>query len=177
MNIQELKTHQKLLAMVLGVAVIATIGGSLAYADTAGSGSGQTQTPIQGSINVPQMILSNVKTPFITAATTAQGQISGGEVLSGGLAVIHGSAVYAFKVTNGTSVYFVLVDAGNGNVLKKSPGHPLTMSSLIGGGMGGHRMMMHGYGPMMHGHAGMWKMPSGSTTTPGATTNPSAFQE
>ncbi len=171
MNIQELKTHQKLLAMVLGVAVIATIGSSLAYADTTGSGSGQTQTPIQGSINILQMILSSVKIPFTTAATTAAGQVSGGQVLSGGLAVIHGSAVYAFKVTNGTSVYFVLVDAGNGNVLKTSPGHPLTISSLIGGNMGSHRMMMHG-------HMGMWKKPSGSTTTtPGGTTTPSAFQE
>lgn len=178
MNIQELKIHQKLLAMVLGVAVIATIGGSLAYADTTGSGSGQTQTPIQGSINILQMILSSVKIPFTTAATTAAGQVSGGQVLSGGLAVIHGSAVYAFKVTNGTSVYFVLVDAGNGNVLKTSPGHPLTMSSLIGGGMGGHGMMMHRPMGMMHGQMGMWKKPSGSTTiTPGGTTTPSAFQE
>ncbi|NHI02717.1 hypothetical protein DYY67_0414 [Candidatus Nitrosotalea sp. TS] len=37
MNIQELKTHQKLLAVILGVAVIASVGGSLAYAQTAGS--------------------------------------------------------------------------------------------------------------------------------------------
>ncbi|MGB9003263.1 MAG: hypothetical protein WCC52_05610, partial [Nitrosotalea sp.] len=75
MNIQELKTHQKLLAMILGVAVIASIGGSLAYAQTS-TGSGQT--PIQGSINLPQMILSSVKTSFTTAATTAAGQVTGG---------------------------------------------------------------------------------------------------
>lgn len=173
MNIQELKTHQKLLAMIVGVAVIASIGGSLAYAQTAGSGSGQTQTPIQGSINLPQMILSSVKTPFTTAATTAAGQVTGGQVLSGGLAVIHGSAVYAFKVTNGTSVFSVIVDAGNGQVLKTSQGHPLTLASLIGGGMGGHGMM--------HGHMGMWKKPTGSTTSPSGTTpsgtTPSDFQE
>ncbi len=168
MNIQELKTHQKLLAMILGVAVIATIGGSLAYAQTTSPGTGQT--PIQGSINIPQMILSSVKTSFTTAATTAAGQVTEGQVLSGGLAVIHGSAVYAFKVTNGTSVFSVIVDAGNGAVLKTSQGHPLTLASLIGGGMGSH-------GKMMHGHMGMWKKPSGSTTTAPSGTTPSGFQE
>ncbi|MGB9003267.1 MAG: hypothetical protein WCC52_05630, partial [Nitrosotalea sp.] len=76
MNIQELKTHQKLLAMIVGVAVIASIGGSLAYAQSSSTGSGQT--PIQGSINLPQMILSSVKTSFTTAATTAAGQVTGG---------------------------------------------------------------------------------------------------
>ena len=175
MNIQELKTHQKLLAMILGVAVIATIGGSLAYAQTASSGSGQTQTPIQGSINLPQMILSSVKTSFSTATTAAVNAVPNAQVLSGRLAVIHGSVVYAFKVTNGTSVFSVIVDAGNGSVLKTSQGHPLTLASIIGGGMGGH-------GTMMHGHTGMWKKPSGSTTTaPSGTapsgTTPSDFQE
>ncbi|MDE1764420.1 MAG: PepSY domain-containing protein [Thaumarchaeota archaeon] len=173
MNIQELKTHQKLLAVILGVAVIASIGGSLAFAQTAGSGTGQTQTPIQGSVNLTQMILSSVKTPFVTAATTAAGQVTGGQVLSGGLVVIHGSPVYAFKVTDGKSVYYIIVDAGDGSVLKTSQGHPLTLSSLIGG-MGGHDKMMHG-------HMGMMK-PSGSTTAaPSGGTNsgtaPSDFQE
>lgn len=168
MNIQELKTHQKLLAVILGVAVIASIGGSLAFAQTAGSGTGQTQTPIQGSINLTQMILSSVKTPFVTAATTAAGQVTGGQVLSGGLAVIHGSPVYAFKVTDGKSVYSVIVDAGNGSVLKTSQGHPLTLSSVIGG-MGGHGMM--------HGHMGMWKKPQNGTTTAPSGTAPSDFQE
>lgn len=168
MNIQELKTHQKLLAVILGVAVIASIGGSLAFAQTAGSGTGQTQ--IQGSVNLTQMILSSVKTPFVTAATTAAGQVTGGQVLSGGLAVIQGSPVYAFKVTDGKSVYSVLVDAGNGSVLKTSQGHPLTLSSLIGGGMGGH-------GKMMHGHMGMWKKPQNGTTTAPSGTTPSDFQE
>jgi uncharacterized membrane protein YkoI len=170
MNIQELKTHQKLLAIIVGVAVVASVGGSFAYAQTVGSGSGQT--PIQGSINLPQMILASVKTPFTTAATTAAGQITGGQVLSGGLRAIHGSEVYAFKVTNGTSVFTVIVDAGNGAVLKTSQGHPLTLASLIGGGMGGGHKMMHG-------NMGMWKHPSGSTTTApsGTNPNPTDFQE
>jgi uncharacterized membrane protein YkoI len=173
MNIQELKKHGKMLAVILGVAVIATIGGSLAYADYS-SGSGQTQTPIQGSINLPQLILSSVKTSFTTAATTAASQVTGGQVLSGGLRAIHGFEVYTFQVTNGTTVFTVIVDAGNGQVLRTSHGHPLTLSSLIGGGMGvGQRgMMMHGHIGMPH---GMWMHPQNGTVPSGM--NPTDFQE
>ncbi|MDE1829595.1 MAG: hypothetical protein KGI25_04665 [Thaumarchaeota archaeon] len=173
MNIQALKTNQKLLAMILGVAIIATVGGSLAYAQTApGSGSGTGQTHIQGSVNVPQMILSSVKVPFTTAATTAAGGIPNGKVLGGGLVIQQGYAVYAFKVTNGTSVYSVIVDAGNGSVLKTSQGHPLTMGAF--GGMGGPGIRMHGHFGM---HAGSWsKSTTPGSTTP-STTTPSGFQE
>ncbi|MDE1763542.1 MAG: hypothetical protein KGH88_04770 [Thaumarchaeota archaeon] len=169
MNTQTLKAHQKMLAMILGVAMIAAVGGSMAYAQTAPStGSGNTYTPIQGSVNVPQMILSNVKTSFVDAATTAAKQITGGQVLSGGLVIQNGYAVYAFKVTDGKSVYSVIVDAGNGQVLKTSQGHPLSSLSFGGIGMG------HG---MMYKHmAGAWsKAPTG--TTPPSTTTPSGFQE
>ncbi|MDE1765104.1 MAG: PepSY domain-containing protein [Thaumarchaeota archaeon] len=169
MNTQALKTHQKMFAMILGVAVIAAVGGSMAYAQTAPStGSGSTYTPIQGSVNIPQVILSNVKVNFVDAANTAAKQITGGQVLSGDLVIQNGYAVYAFKVTDGKSVYSVIVDAGNGQVLKTSQGRPL--SSLAFGGMG----MGHG---MMHKHmAGTWsKAPTG--TTPPSTTTPSGFQE
>ena len=164
MNTQQLKTHKKMLAVILGLALVASVGGSMAYA--AGSGSGPT--PIQGSINLPQMILSSVKTSFTTAANTAQGQVPNGQVLSGGLRVIHGSVVYSFQVTNGTSVFSIIVDAGNGQVLKTSQGHPLTLASLLGGMGGG--MRMHGHMGM---HAGGWSKPqtqngasSGSTNSP-----------
>jgi uncharacterized membrane protein YkoI len=157
MNIQELKTHKKLIATILGVVVIATIGGSFAYAQTTSTGSGQT--PIQGSINLPQLILSSVKTSFTTAATTAASQVTGGQVLSGGLRAIHGFEVYTFQVTNGTTVFTIIVDAGNGQVLRTSHGHPLTLSSLIGGGMGG------GHRGMMYGHMGIGDPTSGNSCT------------
>ena len=174
MNIQTLKTNQKLLAMILGVAIIATIGGSFAYAQTApGSSSSQTPTPIQGSINLPQMILSSVKVSFTTAANTAAGQVTNGQVLSGGLTVQQGYAVYAFKVTDGKSVYSVIVDAGNGQVLKTSQGHPLNMGALSGG-MGGFGMRMHGQMGM---HAGNWSKSQTSGSTSPSTTTPSGFQE
>jgi uncharacterized membrane protein YkoI len=178
MNIQELKTHQKMLAMILGVAVIAAVGGSLAYAQTApttvaGSGTGsQGQAAIQGSVNIPQIILSSVKTSFTTAANTAAGQITGGQVLSGGLVIKQGYAVYAFKVTDGKNVYSVIVDAGNGQVLKTSQGYPLTEGSLLGWGMGGHGMMMH-----KHMGMGNWQKPGAPGSTAPSTTTPSGFQE
>ena len=166
MNIQQLKTHKKLLAVVLGLAVIASVGGSMAYA--AGSSSGPTT--IQGSVNLPQMILSSVKTSFTTAATTAQGQVTNGQVLSGGLRVIHGSVVYAFKVTNGTSVFSVIVDAGNGQVLKTSQGHPLTLASLLGMGGG---MRMHGHMGM---HPGGWsKTQTQNGANSGSSGSPTGF--
>lgn len=177
MNTDVLKKNQKLLAVILSVAIVATVGSSLAYAQTApGSGSSSGQTTIQGSINLPRMILSSVKTGFTSAATTAAGQVPNGQVLAGGLVVQQGYAVYAFKVTDGTSVYSVIVDAGNGQVLKTSQGHPLSMMAF--GGIGGSGIRAHGFMGM---HAGAWsKLPQGSTnqgqTTPGGTTQ-SGYQE
>ncbi len=168
-----------MLAVILGVAIIATVGGSLAYAQTtSSSGSGQGPTPIQGSINLPQTILSSVKTSFTTAANTAAGQVTGGQVLSGGLVVQQGYVVYAFKVTDGKSVYSVIVDAGNGQVLKTSQGHPLSIGSLIGGMGGGHGMMMHGHMGMQGGWSKS-QTPSGTSPsgTAPSTTTPSGFQE
>ncbi len=166
MNTQQLKTHQKMLAVILGLAVIASIGGSLAYAQEytagSGSGSGQGQTPIQGSVNLPQLILSSVKTSFTTAANTAAGQVTNGQVLNGGLKITQDSIVYAFKVTDGTSVYSVIVDAGNGTVLHVSTGHPLTLSALTGGMSSG--MGMHGHmGGMYHGSGSQSQTQSGGS--------------
>ncbi len=154
-----------MLAMILGVAIVATIGGSFAFAQTAGSTSGQSSTgtappQIQGSVNLPQMILSSVKTSFTTAATTAASApgITNGQVISGGLKTIQGSVVYSFKVTDGTNVYSVIVDAGTGSILHTSAGHPITLGSLLG--MGGHGMMGQHHMGM---GGGAWKLPQSST--------------
>ena len=145
-----------MLAMVLGVAVIATIGGSFAFAQTAGSTSGQSSTgtappQIQGSVNLQQLLLSNVQTKFTDAANTAAGAVTNGQVISGSLAVIQGSVVYNFKVIDGTNIYSVIVDAGNGKVLYTSQGHPIHLGGLLGMGGGG----MGHYGMMGKHHMGM----------------------
>ncbi|MGI0045945.1 MAG: PepSY domain-containing protein [Nitrosotalea sp.] len=155
MNSMNLTSNKKMLAMILGVAVIATFGASLAYAQTPST----TPTKIVGSIVLPGMILSEVKVPFTTAATTAAGApgITNGQVLSGGLKVIQGSLVYGFKVTNGTGVFSVIVDAGNGSILHTSTGHPLTLGALGSGHSGmGHKGHMG---------SGAWKHKSSTTTS------------
>ena len=169
MDTKSLNSKSKLLAMILSVAVIATVGTTLAFAQTAGttpSTPSQTTPPqIQGSVNLQQMLLSSVHTKFTDAANTAAGAVTNGQVLGGSLTVIQGSVVYTFKVFDGTNIYSVIVDAGNGKVLYTSQGHPMQLGALVGGGehfgMRGHHM--GGYG---------WKMHEPSTTAP-STTNPS----
>jgi len=161
MNTTSVTGNKRLLAMILGVAVIATIGGSYAFAQTAGTTTqGSTTAPpqIQGSVNLPQLLLSNVQTKFTDAANSATGAVTSGQVLSGGLTQIQGSLVYAFKVTDGKSLYSVIVDAGNGKVLYTSQAHPLQIGGLLGGGMG-HGGMMHKHGMRM----GAWNSQQSST--------------
>jgi len=126
MNTKVLTSNRKLLAVILGVALCATVGASLAYAQTAGTtpdqGS-QTNTPpqIQGSINLGQTILSSVQTKFSAAADTAASQVTNGKVIGGSLAVMQGYLVYIFKVIDDKSmVYTVIVDPTNGKVLYTS---------------------------------------------------------
>jgi Peptidase propeptide and YPEB domain len=176
MNTKTLAGNRKMLAMILSVAVIATIGGSLAFAQTAGSTSGQSSTgtvppKIQGSVNLQQLLLSNVQTKFTDAANTAAGAVTNGQVISGSLSVIQGSVVYNFKVIDGTNMYSVIVDAGTGKVLNTSTGHPIQLGGLLGAGHGG---LSH-YGMAGKHHMGMggsaWKsqQPSSTPTSPPAT--------
>jgi hypothetical protein len=164
MNTKSLNSNTKLLAMILGVAVIATVGTSLAFAQTAGTTSGTTSTTtppkIQGSVNLQQMLLSSVQTKFADAANTAAGAVTNGQVIGGSLTVIQGSVIYSFKVFDGTNIYSVIVDAGNGKVLNTSQGNPMQLGELLGGG---HGMRGHHMG----GNA--WKSHQPSTTTPSTT--------
>src|SRR5689334_13801290 len=165
MNTKNLTSDKRLLAMILGVAVFATVGVSLAYAQTAGStGTNSQTTPpqIQGSVNLKQMLLSSIQTKFTDAANTAAGAVTNGQVIGGNLAVIQGSVVYNFKVFDGTNIYSVIVDAGNGKVLNTSQGHPMQFGGLMGGGH---------YGMRGHHMGGMaWKEQQPSTTNPPTTT-------
>ena len=160
MNTKSLTGNRKTLAMILSVAVIATVGGSLAFAQTASSSanssSGQSSTgttlpQIQGSVNLQKLLLSNVQTKFTDAANTAAGAVANGQVISGSLGTIQGSVVYKFKVIDGTNIYSVIIDAGNGKVLYTSTGHPIQFGGLLGMGAGG---MSH-YGMMSKHHMGM----------------------
>ena len=164
MNTKSLTDNTKLLAVILSVALCATIGASLAYAQTAGttsvpSSQGTTPPQIQGSVNLQQMLLSSVQTKFSDAANIAAGAVTNGRVIGGSLSVIQGSMVYNFKVIDDTNAYSVIVDVGNGKVLYTSQGHPIQMSGLFGMG---HSGMMHKF--HMRGTAPQSQQPSSTNT-------------
>lgn len=154
MNIKNLVRDRKMLAIISGVALCATLGVSMASAQTTSTQNGnsgttgQIQTPsIQGSIDIKQIITSNIKTKFSDAANTAAGAVSNGMVLGGNIGVMQGYLVYTFKVMDGkNNVYFVVIDVGNGKVLYTSPGHSMNAGMFFGMG---HSGMWHS---RMHGH-------------------------
>jgi uncharacterized membrane protein YkoI len=164
--------NQKMIAVMIGVAVFAIAGVSVASAQTSGS-TNQTNTPpqIQGSINTEQLLLSNVKTNFSDAANTAASAVTNGRVIGGSLTEAQGYLVYAFKVIDDKNMaYSVIIDPANGKVLYTSTGHPFHM-----GGFG------MGQGMMKRGHMGAWhsqNAPTTGTNTPSAVTsdtNPSGL--
>ena len=163
MNTQNLVAHKKMLAIIIGVAIFATAGMSAASAQVT---PGTTSTPpkIQGSINIEQLLLSNVKTDFSTAATTAAGAVTNGKVIGGSLKPMQGSLVYAFKVIDDKNmVYSVIVDPSTGTVLYTSPGHAFQMGGFGMGHAGGMK------GGFKHGGQGLNQQSSPSTSTPPAT--------
>jgi Peptidase propeptide and YPEB domain len=173
MNTSSLVAHKKLLAIIIGVAIIATAGMSAASAQTPGP-TGQTHTPpkITGSINIEQTLMSKVTVSFSDAANTAaagstSSPITGGKVISGSLKPMQGYLVYAFKVIDSNNmVYTVIVDPSSGSILYVSTGH-----TFHGFGMGQPGGMMRGH--HMGGQGWNKQSPPGSaapsssgTTTP-----------
>ncbi len=169
MNAKDLTRNRSLFAIILGVAITATIGLSAAYADSASTQQPtQTQSPhIQGSINLQQTIMSNVSTKFSTAADTAAAAVTNGKTISGRLTVMQGYVVYAFNVIDDKNMsYMVIVDPSNNTVLYTSPGHQMQFGGMFGMGHGG---MKHGF------HKGNMRgmYPSGNSTQSG-NTNPTS---
>jgi hypothetical protein len=123
---------------------------------------------INGSVNVREGVknffVENAKTPFVTAAQTAQSQITNGTVLGGHIGVTQGYLTYTYFVANPTNdtAHIVIVDAGNGQVLYTSEGkqigswgQPSMFGSFgqerghegFGGSRGGFGPFGHGFGP------------------------------
>ena len=176
MNTKDLIRNKKVLAIILGLAIFATAGVSVASAQVTGSTgqTGQQPPKIQGSINIEQILLSNVKTSFTDAANTAATApgITNGKVIGGSLTMAQGFLVYRFQVIDGNNMaYSVIIDPSNGNILYTSPGHAFHLGAF-GAGHGGAMNGSHhmgGYGAYSQ------KVPSGSTTPSGLTT-PSGSQ-
>jgi len=170
LNPQDLVKNRGLLAVIIGIAIFATAGISAVYA-VASSDPTQTQQPpqIQGSINLQQTLMSNVKTPFSTAEQTAASAVTNGKIIGGHLTVIQGSVVYSFQVTDDKNlIYSVIVDAGDGKVLYTSEGQTMNFGGF---GMGCHR------GDGFHMHGKSWnsqQTPSGNTNPSSGDTNPTS---
>ena len=117
---------------------------------------------INGSVNVRDGIKNffaeNAKTPFVTAAQTAQDQITNGTVLGGHLGVTQGYLAYTYFVVDPTNdaAHKVIIDAGNGQVLYTSEGKQMGSfrESMFGHGPGqfGHGPGQFGHGPGQFGH-------------------------
>ena len=111
---------------------------------------------INGTVNVANetsnFINENARVSFVEAAEIVQGQVSENEkVIAGHLGVIQGYLVYTFFVANTANQtgYLTIVDAGNGEVLYTSEGHPF-------GSFGGY---MHGQWGGGYGDRGGWHGP------------------
>jgi uncharacterized membrane protein YkoI len=114
---------------------------------------------INGSVSVANeasnFINENVRVPFVEAAQTAQGQVANRTVLGGHLGIVQGYLVYKFFVVANNANqagHLTVIDAGNGDMLYTSEGHPLGSfghSSIFGPRSGG------GYGD--GGWGGPWK--------------------
>ena len=119
---------------------------------------------INGSVNVRDGIKNffaeNAKTPFITGAQTAQGQIANGTVLGGHIGVTQGYLTYTYLVVNPTNdtAHKAIIDAGNGQVLHTSEGKQIgslgkSMFEPFGYGRGHEGFGGGGwFGPFGHGH-------------------------
>lgn len=158
-NASFLNKKVALIAILAGGLFSAVLVGSLAIASAQEEEQERAGMPeINGTVNVRDQardfINENVKVSFVDAATTAQAQVEGGKVLGGHIGVVQGYLVYNFIATDvsGETVYKVIVDVGNGEVLYKSDG------SAFGSMMFGHR----GFGPGGFGHGkgfgGPWAM-------------------
>jgi hypothetical protein len=108
---------------------------------------------INGSVsvkdNIKDFLIENTKVLLRTAAETAQKQIANGTVLGGHIGVTQGYLTYTYVVVDPAkdTLYRVIIDAGNGQVLYTSEGRQM--------GSFGQTM----FGPFRHG--GIWHGPFG----------------
>ena len=118
---------------------------------------------VNGSVNVrdgiKSFLVENTKVPFITGAQTAQDQIANGTVLGGHIGMTQGYLTYTYLVVSPTNdtAHKVIVDAGNGQVIRTSEGKQLgsvarSMFGSLGEGIGHERLGgISGFGPFGHG--------------------------
>jgi len=107
---------------------------------------------INGSVNVvdnmKNFLKESTKIPFSQAAQTAEKQVND-TVVGGHIGVIQGYLVYTFAVVGNQTLYKTIIDAGNGQILYTSQGHPV---GSFGVGPFGHPRGPFGFGFGGFGH-------------------------
>jgi hypothetical protein len=89
---------------------------------------------INGSLsiedNITNFLKDGAKMPYITAVQSAQNQITNGSVLVGHLGIIQGYLAYTYDIVDSSTdtLYKVIVDVGNGQVLYESEGREIGAS-------------------------------------------------
>ena len=161
----KLVSKKVLVPAVLAVAVaLVVLAIPSALAASSGQGMAMSQMPkINGTVNVGQAMKdfldNNVKVTLSQAADTAAKQVSNGRAVGGHLHVVQGYLVYSIYVVDSSSqqAHMVIVDAGNGQVLYTSEGHPLGSFGQMSGHWGGP---WHGgwWGGPWKGHGFGWGM-------------------
>ncbi len=102
------------------------------------NGYDSTIPKINGSVNVVEnignILKQNAKISFPAGAETAQKQLTNATVVGGHLGVTQGYLTYTYYAvdTNKQISYIVMIDAGNGNVLYKSEGKPISSFAHLG---------------------------------------------
>jgi uncharacterized membrane protein YkoI len=162
---KKLVQKKVLIPAIIGVGILLSAAFVVAASPL---GNSWAQQQINGSVNVREGVKNffteNAKTPFITAAQTAQNQIANGTVLGGHIGVTQGYLTYTYFVANPTNdtAHIVIIDAGNGQVLYTSEGKQIgswdqPMFGPFGhegfGGASGFGPFRHGFGPF-HGSGG-----------------------
>ena len=153
MTSQVIKNRKFVIATAATISVIAAA--LLAFAPM--WATAQTATPdkspqITGSVNVGETMKNYIKEgrniSLSDAASTAEKKVTNGVAVGGHLGIVQGYLVYTISVLDQKTdnTYMVIIDAGNGQVLYTSEGHPM---KSFGGMFGdaGKSWHGHGFGP------------------------------
>ena len=166
-----LKNKKVVISAIIGLASLAVVltvfSPILAIAESSTNASQMPQ--ITGSVNVEQAMKEYIKdhqtTSFSEAASIAEKQVTNGAVVGGHIGIIQGYLVYNFFVidTENDTGYSIMIDAGDGKILKKSDGNDLKeFGKSFGFGPFGHDSFDHdSFGHRQcdkHGFGGGWMM-------------------
>jgi uncharacterized membrane protein YkoI len=164
---------QIVIPAIIGVGFLAAVLTVLSPILVEAQTSTDTQAKITGSVNIEQAMKDYIKehqaTSFSEAASIAEKQVTSGAIVGGHIGVVQGYLVYNFVVidTENDKSYSIMIDAGDGKILKKSDAMDLKQfGKSFGFGSFGHGSFGHDSFEK-HKFGGKWMMPpQGQTPNP-----------